>query len=242
MDLTSVPEWLGAAVLAAALAAVGFVGKHIIEWVSSVLAMRRARRAQLLNLLCLLRGSAALYGVQTELRDRLFDALSTRDPQVSQTKGGYEAAFSVAFQGMTDDERDIHALVRGYTINGLKPLNEAALDWLRRDVEFKFPRKGSNAYRELSQKLLALESHLLMWLAKYAVWIPDAPCHALVYLADEEKHGVAFPTGIEATIEGILGVDKPSRRFTVPTCGVTPGPTCSSEPSGKWRERQSCSI
>jgi len=56
------------------------------------------------------------------------------------------------------------------------------------------------------QRLAELEPHLLMWLAKYAAWIPDSPAHALVYLADEEDHGVPFPKGIERVIEESLGI------------------------------------
>ena len=45
---------------------------------------------------------------------------------------------------------------------------------------------------------------MLMWLAKYAVWIPEIPAHAPVYLADEERHGARSPKGIERTIEQTL--------------------------------------
>ncbi len=49
-----------------------------------------------------------------------------------------------------------------------------------------------------------LEAHLLLWLAKYRIWIPDHPEHALVYMADEEKLGTAFPYGIEGKIRALL--------------------------------------
>jgi hypothetical protein len=36
------------------------------------------------------------------------------------------------------------------------------------------------------------------------MWIPHHPKHALVYLADEKKHGVGFPSGIEVLIKSVL--------------------------------------
>ena len=44
METASMPEWLATALVAAALATLGFVGKQILEWVASVRAERRRRR------------------------------------------------------------------------------------------------------------------------------------------------------------------------------------------------------
>lgn len=57
---------------------------------------------------------------------------------------------------------------------------------------------------ELSELLNQLDAHLLLWLAKYEGWIPNRPDHALVYLADEEEHGLGFPNGIEETLAAVL--------------------------------------
>jgi hypothetical protein len=213
MQLNDVPEWLATALVAAALAALGFAGKQILEWIISLIAARRSRRARLVTLLSLLNGTAAVYSVQAELAARLFTALASRTPDVRRISGGYEAVFAAAFDGMEEEDRQLHAVIRGYTVNGLKPLNEAIRDWLQADTEFKLARARARflpwrrqAYSDLATQLTALEPHLFMWLAKYAVWIPDIPEHALVYLADEEKHGVPFPRGIERTIERALGI------------------------------------
>ena len=57
---------------------------------------------------------------------------------------------------------------------------------------------------KLGQQLNTLDAHLLLWLAKYETWIPEHPDNALVYLADEEQHGVPFPHGIEDTVGDVL--------------------------------------
>ena len=88
MNVGAIPEWLATALLAAALATLGFVGKQIVEWVASV------------------------YRVQAELRDHLVDAITKRNAEL--TKGrGFNAVFSSAFPNMNDDERQLHALIRG---------------------------------------------------------------------------------------------------------------------------------
>jgi len=73
LNLNTVPEWLAAALTAAALATLGFVGKQILEWLTSVRAAKRERRARLVTFLSLLNGSAAVYRVQAVLRNRLFN-------------------------------------------------------------------------------------------------------------------------------------------------------------------------
>jgi len=120
---------------------------------------------------------------------------------------GYEAVFEAAFPTMTEAEQQLHGVVRAYTVNGLKPLNEAMVKWLQADTEFKLAASDRPHDVNVAKLLAELEPHLLMWLAKYAAWIPDSPAHALVYLADEENHGVPFPKGIEKVIGESLGID-----------------------------------
>jgi len=214
LQLGPVPEWLAVALVTAALAALGFIGKQVHEWIVTVNAARRTRRARLVTLLSLLNGTAAVRRVQDELRDRLFKAVTGRAPGSSERTGsGYEAALAAAFPDMSNEQKQLHSVIRGYTLHGLRPLNEAMSQWLQADTEFKLARARTRilpgrrrVYSELASQLAALEPHLLMWLAKCAVWMPGTREHALVYLADEEKHGVPFPHHIERTIERALGI------------------------------------
>jgi hypothetical protein len=207
-EIVALPEWLATALLAAALATLGFVGKQVLEWIVALRAARRARRSKLVTLLSLLNGSAAVFRVQAILRDHLFNSLVQRNPELKSSGLGYDAVFSAAFPTFTDEERKLHTMIRGYTVSGLKPLNESMVQWLQTDTEFKLARSRKQELQALARQLSALEPHLLMWLAKYAAWIPETPSHALVYLNDEEGHGVPFPKRIEHTIETVLGLRK----------------------------------
>ena len=168
------------------------------------LAEKRARRARLVTLLSYLRGSASVFQVQIEIRDRLHERLIAREPQWNHADLSIEAVFRRAYPTLSEEEKELHDVIRGYTSGGLRPLNEAMLQWLEQDMDYKLGGIKDLARRELAEKLTKLEEHLLLWRAKYKAWIPDRPVHALVYLADEERHGVGFPEGIEETIERVL--------------------------------------
>ena len=205
MTLATLPSWFGTAVLGAVLATVGFVAKQLLEWLGTVRKGARERRARLVTLLSMLNATAAIFRAQAKLRDRLTDLLDQRS-SAEPASHGYERSLTLAFQSMTPAERELHDLVRAYTIHGLQPLNEAILAWLAADSDFKLNRSWRTTRKALARQLGALETHLLLWRAKYLVWIPDAPEHALVYLGGEERHGVPFPTGVERTIERTLGL------------------------------------
>jgi hypothetical protein len=206
----NVPEWLATALLGAVLAGLGFVAKQLFDWVAAVRKDRRERRARLVTLLSLLSGTSAVFNVQAKLRDRLAKSIADR-ADGRRDAVGYEAAFSAAYRTMTPPERELHDVIRGYSIHGLKPLNDSVLTWLNADTEFKLGNSRDPVRSTLARQLTALEVHLLMWRAKYGTWIPDTPSHALVYLGDEEGHGVPFPTGVEQTIEQVLALRVPPK-------------------------------
>jgi hypothetical protein len=78
------------------------------------------------------------------------------------------------------------------------------LKWLREDTYFKTKAWGGGLQGQVARKLADLEVHLLLWYAKYKVWIPENPAHALVYLADEERHGIGFPEEIEYIVQELI--------------------------------------
>lgn len=203
-SIEQMPEWFGTAVLGAVIAAIGYVAKLLLEWISEILANGRTRRAQLARLLSLLRASKAAFEVQCENRDRLKEMISMRDHELAASTTGYEQLFSQAFPGMTEEERELHTIIRAITTNTLMPLNKEVLSWLKDDTYFKAKTWGSGIQASVAGKLSGLEAHLYLWVAKYEVWIPENKKHALVYLADEKKHGVGFPTGIEKVVGDLL--------------------------------------
>ncbi|CAN7784478.1 hypothetical protein LJR175_008405 [Variovorax sp. LjRoot175] len=200
MDLTAIRVELASALVVAIVSGVSFIAKQIYDWIKALAAERRAREARLLTLLSLLLVGRSVFKVQADIRDRLQESIAARDPTLAASHVGFEAVFSHAFQSLTVQEREMHAVIRGYTVAGLKPINEAALAWLREDTDFKITSAKDPVMQELGEQLRALEAHVQLWLAKFAVWIPETPQHALVYLDDEVKHGVPFPSGIEGTV------------------------------------------
>ena len=51
-----------------------------------------------------------------------------------------------------------------------------------------------------------LQTHLILWNAKYDIWITDHPERALVYMVDEQAHGIGFPSGIDEAVTNSLTV------------------------------------
>ena len=99
---------------------------------------------------------------------------------------------------MTPAERALYEMVRAITIHTVRPINRSLLKWLKADTEFRIRSADSSPRGELAGYLQKLEVHLILWEAKYQIWIPKHPEQALVYLADEERHGVEFPKrGVE---------------------------------------------
>jgi hypothetical protein len=205
-QILQIPEWLGAALAGALIAAVGYVAKLILEWVGAVNERRRVRRARLVALYSLLRAGEVAFLIQEGHRDELTASIQARDPVTvnSLIVKGYDHLFARAYPGMTQDEKELHEIIRTITENTIRPINELLLQWVREDDYFKAQAWGHGPKAELATNLSLLEAHLLLWFAKYKVWIPDQPTHALVYLADEKNHGVGFPKGLQPVVESIL--------------------------------------
>lgn len=202
-ELLSLPEWLGTAAFGAVIAALGYLAKMTIELVTAARRLHRERRAALVRLGSLLRASGVAFDVQNLLAQRLLQTIRNDHPEVDTT-GGYEHAISRAYKLLGEDEREMHAIIRGYTINALRPTNEKILEWVREDTYFKAGKGKRKHEDDFAQKLGLLEAHLLLWLAKYDAWIPNDPHHALVYMADEKAHGLGFPTSIDKTVAQFL--------------------------------------
>lgn len=204
MELTNLPPWFGTAVLGAIVATLSYVGKQLAEWYAKLRSEERNRRARLAELLALIRAGDAAWKVQCENRDRLAEQIRARDPELDKVGLGYDHLLALAFPKMSESERELHDIVRAITIYTFQPLNDALLRWLAADSEFRVRPPGEAPRAQLAKYLTDLEAHLLLWQAKFKAWIPDHPERALVYLADEERHGVGFPRGGAALVGGLL--------------------------------------
>jgi hypothetical protein len=197
------PAWLGTAVLGAILAALGYVAKLLIESWTRYRDRQRERRSQLVELHSLLNVTRASFAIQNEHVNRLLALLRVRKSSLDDS-GGFERAFSNEYETFTTEEKELHSIIRGLTIHALRPANSDIRSWLRHDTFFKGQPTGSSSKGRLAVELGKLESHLRMWEAKYQVWIPGHPEHSLVYLADEQKHGIGFPGNIDSLVDETL--------------------------------------
>ena len=111
---------------------------------------------------------------------------------------------SRAYPEMSAGEREQHAVIRSYSGHSLWEVNLALVAWLKSDQVFKMELAPLSQPCELAQALVDLEIHLLCWQGKLGAWIPGHPEHALVYMADEKKHGLGFPTGLDALVSTAL--------------------------------------
>lgn len=201
---SALPDAVVGALVAAGIAALGYVGKLAVQGWQAWRRARAERIARLQHLRSLLRAAQVAFDVQKQQRDRLAKLLDENHPDHGLGGRGYEWLFSGLYEAFTPEERDLHVVIRGYTEHALHPLNKDMLEWLRSDSHYRVASGKTGRDAELAAYLERLEAHLLLWMAKYHAWIANRPEHALVYLADEQKHGLGFPHGIEAAVDAVL--------------------------------------
>ncbi len=205
IDVNSVPGWLGTAMAGAVVAALGYVAKLAVDGWSAWRRLRAERLGRLLELASLLHASSEGFFYQRRLVDRLEESLRGNHPEIAPDRSGFERHFAQAFDSFTPDEVELHGLIRSMTEHSLRPTNQAMSVWLQSDLTCRTARAATGTRGELAAKLNQLDTHLRLWHAKYEAWIPEDPQHALVYLADEENHGIGFPPRLDETVEKLLG-------------------------------------
>lgn len=203
-DLNSFPEWVGTALIGAVIAALGYVSKLFVDAWTSWRHARAARLSKLLKMSSLLHASFTAFWIQKGHAERLSDMIHTNHPDHGTTRPGFERLFSQFFEQLTPEETELHGIIRSITEHALRPLNQQMIEWLSNDIDFRTARGAKGKRGQLANKLNLLDSHLLLWHAKYEAWLPANRSHALVYMADEERHGVGFPKGIERLVDDVI--------------------------------------
>jgi hypothetical protein len=137
-----------------------------------------------------------VFEIQNELVRRFSDDLAQAGLPVSDS---FDDTLAKTYSKLNDQQRLMHGLIRAYTMYAMRPINLSIIKWFDYDNYFKAQRKKGSAaiFREQLQNL---EAHLLLWRAKYDYWIPDKPERAIVYMDDENSHGLGFPKGIDDLI------------------------------------------
>jgi len=205
------------------------VGKQVADLLLACWDERKSQRVQLVQLRSLLRASHATFLTQRKLAKRLSESLAGSHPD-HEFSGGFERNFSELHPHFTPEQKELHKIIRGITEHSMRPLNMAMTEWLRKDTTFKATRRGHGPSAELAESLEDLEVHVLLWLSKYEAWIPGQERYALVYLEDEQLHGVGFPSAIDQLVERLV---KGVRGGTEPTHALEPaaGPVPNGESS-----------
>lgn len=206
-QLTNVPDWLGAGVVAAITAALGYVLKGFIEGRKEKGALRESERkeerarqeselAHLKHLASLLSLSDQIFGEQLDKAQRLENTLYENHPKEMNDlpdKYGYAQVFYDMFPHYTPEEAKLHAVIRATTESSLRSVNQDVGTWLKEDRVFKDISAPEGKRSQLAKMLRQLELHLSTWHATYEATIPKDEKWALVYVADEQQLGVGFP-------------------------------------------------
>jgi hypothetical protein len=192
---------VGGAVLIAVL---GYLGSTIATWVKDQNQQKRERQARLVKLRSILSVTKTLFAVQLDHAGRLIRAVESRD--ITITGKTWDDRVCCAYKaGLTEDEKVIFSLTRGISYS-MQEANASLLKWVRAETYYRVS-DGTADRDALAQKLDQLDSHLELWLAKFKNWIPPHPQHAIVFMADEEKHGIGFPKNLDEAVERMLAVE-----------------------------------
>lgn len=197
----SIPDWFGEALVGAIFAVIGYLVKSLIDYCVKKNAQKETKKENLKKLSGLLHESKTLFDAQNSMARRLLRRISERFGE--QTKKGYEANFYYFYDQLADEEKDLHKIIRGVTLNSLCRVNKEMKQWLESDLIFKTNSSGLANSDEVSEKLKILEIHPNLWLSKFDMWMEDEK-HALVYMNDEHQHGTEFPIGIESVIDSAI--------------------------------------
>jgi hypothetical protein len=203
------PVQIQVSVIGAVFAVAGYMLKSVIDWWQRKRKERAQTIAELQRLQSLLNGAWTVYSLQQDKVRDLMPLLAKNHPEEYRAGVGYEDKMAGCYTAFTDEEKKKHSIIRAYTQHSLRSVNLALSEWLRSDGLFKTGVVASRRRKQLAENLFALEMHLLLWHAKYESWIPDQPKHALVYMDDEEHHGLGFPKDrVEKDSLWVESVDK----------------------------------
>jgi hypothetical protein len=190
-------------VIGAIIAGLGYVAKLLFDSFSEYRKVRRQRAARLVELDALLHSSRVSFEVQQRNVLQLLIDVARRDSRLLAGARGYENKLLQAQSSLVTAEEERRKVVQGITIYAMRPTNQALVEWMRTDDYYRAKLGKWSRFAELAEYLAQLEAHLLLWLAKYDAWMGDAR-HNVIYLDDEEKHGLKFPRGIDHVVDQLL--------------------------------------
>lgn len=205
-------EWWWRTLIAAAFSiigsAAGFVAKDLYGGWREAQAQKRAAAEASLGALkelsTLLDESYRIFTVQNDQAQRLLRQLKRNHGRNVPDNIGYDETFYLMHDRFAREEAALQKLIRSTTMNSQRRVNLAMSAWLDRNAALLHDSQPSAERAALASELRILKLHLNQWHDKYDAWIPNDPKRSLVYLADEEAHGVGFPPGLEEAVRNAI--------------------------------------
>jgi len=149
---------------------------HTLQFINQLTATTEQDTAVLETLLDHLEITHQTFIAQTRIRKQLLKSIYLRYPD--KKRRNVVNVLSELYEEMTDDEKRLHASIRGYTQNIIKKYHDQTIHLLITNQQLK---KKIKALRHL-------EKHIIIWLSKYESTFVNNPSVALVYVSIEEKH------------------------------------------------------
>lgn len=202
--LSTLPQWLAVAIIAAVFATLGFFGRKLFDKIEE----RRSKKAnaikQLDKLKRLLNESRSVFKNQNYLAKRLISLLQSEHGNQTPTQIGYDETFCQMYDCMNGEQRELFNLIRGTTLNSMRRLNGELLQWASENTARQLVGRSSPNVESLDSQLNLLRRHLNEWFDKYESVFKTSARRSLVYLADEKKHGHRFPSELADTVDSLL--------------------------------------
>jgi hypothetical protein len=202
--LSSIPQWLGAAVIAAVFGVFGFLGRKLFD----AFEERRTRNikaiAKLEELEKLLDQSFSTFKNQNYLAQRLMQALRSKYGDKVTPGIGYDETFYQFYEVMDNEQRELFSLIRGTTLNSMHNLNEKLKQWADENSARQLAGEISPNVKYLDIQLAQLRDHLNAWFDKYESLFKTSERRSLVYLGDEKQQGVEFPHDVSTALDALL--------------------------------------
>jgi hypothetical protein len=204
MQTASIPDWVGETVLGAIFATLGFLLKMLLDYFKARRQEQRGLTARLEELSAPLNESRTLFFDQNFKARRLLQLLQERLPgQVSDVLG-FDELFFRLYANFTNEEREIHALIRATTMNSMYRVNTRMHTWLVQNASLRQTQQSDAKISALAKQLDLLQAHLNLWDDKYNATVAKDERRCLVYLADEKGHGLRFPQELEPLLADVL--------------------------------------
>lgn len=204
MNIDSLPEWLGAALIAAVFGLLGFFGRKLLDILEERRKRKRKAIQQLEKLERTLDEAKSVFENQNYLARRLMLLLQSQYADQIPAEVGYDETFYQLYDFMEDEQRELFDLIRGTTINSMHRLNEELSRWASKNSARQLAGKSSPEVDQLDTQLDQLRKHLNGWFDKYEAVFKTSERRSLVYMADEKQHGLGFPGGLGQALNALL--------------------------------------